>query len=106
MGMVYLCTNLETGESRQVIAGDRKAAHEHASEAWAGHVVEVVSLEEQRLREVLRPAVREIRSWADAAYCELSEHTDVKALMGCLDAIEATVTYTKNQLQGVIDARA
>lgn len=106
MAPIYLCTNLETGEFQQVVAGNRKAAHEAACSTWAGKVVEVVSLEEKRLRDILKPAVREIRSWADAAYCELNEVTDIKALTGCLDAIEGSVMYLRNKIEEVVNARS
>lgn len=96
--MIYLCTNLTTGETAKILAGNRKAAHEQAQANWAGDVVEIVSEQEQKLRDILRPAIKEIRGWADAAWCTLDEVTDFKALAGCLDAVEASVLYLRNKI--------
>lgn len=94
----YLCTNLTTGVTEKILAPTRKAAHEIAQARWSGDVVEVVSEHEQKLRDILKPAVKEIRAWADAAWCTLDEVTDLKALHGCLDAVEASVLYVRGQL--------
>ncbi len=101
----YICTNLETKESCTVLAGNVKAAHEHGCTRWPGTSVEVVSAEEDTLRNLMRPAVRELRAWIDSAYYELSERSNRTAVMFCLDAIEATVTELRSKLNEVFDSR-
>lgn len=97
----YVVTNLATGESSTIIAPTIKAAHEHACTKWTGVSVEVTSTEEAKLRDIMRPSIKELRSWADAAYCELSEVTNRAALKACLDAIEATVVHLRSKLDEV-----
>lgn len=86
---------------RKVLAGNRKAAHESAQAMWSGDVVEIVSEQEQRLRDILKPAIKEIRGWADSAWCTLDEVTDMKELSFCIDAIEASVLYLRDKLGAV-----
>lgn len=85
-----------------MLAGNRKAAHETAQSLWSGDVVEIVSEQEQRLREILKPAIKEIRAWADAAWTHLDEVTDMKALYGCLDGVEASVLFLRDKLAVVL----
>jgi hypothetical protein len=103
---VYRISTLEhPNRHERIVAPNRKAAHERGCVMWPGVAVEVLSEEEYRLRKVMRSGVREIRAWADAAYCELDEVTDVRKLLGALDGIEATLVLLRDQIGDITSAR-
>lgn len=101
----YRTQNLCTGAVSEIIAGNRKAAHEVACANNAGDTVEVMSLEEYSLSQLLKKGIKELRAWADAAYCELDEVTDVVALSKCLDAVEATAVDLKSRIEEIVRDR-